>query len=106
MTNNDKQHYQQKLKDIQARNLGVQDRLVALILSVFFWLLLYLLAERVQHVWVPYVISIQSFSHLMSGYLTYAFATLFCLVWFYLIYRTFQWALKYLIRSLSGVKEK
>ncbi len=106
MTKTDKQNYQQKLKDIQSRNLAAKQRLLALFLSAVFWLLLFLLAERIQYVWVPYVVSIQAFSHLIQGYLTYFFATLFFVVWFYLIYRTFQLALKYLIRALSGVREK
>ena len=106
MTNKNKEHYQQKLKDIQARNLGVKERFIALVLSAVFWYLLFLLAERIQPVWIPYVVAIQSFSHLFYGYLTYFFAGLFFLVWFYLIYRCFQLALKYLIRALSGVKEK
>lgn len=106
MSEKNQQHYQQKLKDIQSRNLSVKQRLIALFLSIVFALLLFLLAERIQYVWVPYVISIQSFSYLLRGYLTYFFASLFFLVWFYLIYRAFQLALKYLIRALSGIKEK
>ena len=106
MTDKKQQHYQQKLKDIQSRHLSFKQRLIALLVSAVFWLLLFLLAERVQYVWVPYVVSIQKFNHLIDGYLTYFFATLFFVVWFYLIYRTFQLALKYLIRAFSGIKEK
>lgn len=105
MPKTDQQHYQQKLQEIQARKLNTQQRVVSFLWSAVFWLLLFLLAERIQYAWVPYVVSIQSFSHLIQGYLTYFFAALFFVVWFYLIYRTFKLALKYFIRGLSGIRE-
>lgn len=98
-------HYQQKLKEIKARRLSTQQRVVSFLYSTVFWLLLFVLLERVQYVWVPYVIAIQSFSHILLGYLTYFFAALFFVVWFYLIYRTFKLALKYLLRGMSGIRE-
>lgn len=106
MTEADQSRYQQKLAAIQARNLTAFQRRVSLVLSIGFWTVLYLLVTRIQNIWVPYVIEIQQFSHLLNGYLTYFFAALFFIVWFYLLYRVFQTALKYLLRCFSGVKEK
>lgn len=106
MTKNKPQYYQQKLEQIKARNLNIYQRFLSLFISAAFWLLLFLLAKRIQYVWVPYVVEIQKFSHLFNKYITYFFATLFIIVWFYLIYRTFNLALRYLLRALSGVKEK
>ncbi len=102
----DQQHYQQKLQAILDRNLSWQQRLFAGMVSILYWILLYAMVKWIYHLWVPYVVAIQKFSHLSGGYLTYFLATLFILVWLYLLYRVFQQALKYLIRTLSGVKEK
>ncbi len=106
MTKHNSEHYQAKLKAIQARNLNMKQRATACLQSVFFWVLLYVMVKWVYHLWVPYVIEIQKFSQLAHGYLTYFFAALFVVVWLYLLYRTFQLALKYFLRLLSGVKEK
>ncbi|MGJ8662420.1 MAG: hypothetical protein ACSHWU_02165, partial [Marinicella sp.] len=98
MSELNKSHYQDKLAVIQARNLSITGRFISLLFSIGCWVLLYQLVTRIQYLWVPYVIEIQKFSHVLNSYLTYFFATLFIIVWFYLLYQTFQWALKYLLR--------
>ncbi len=106
MTTKDHRYYQNKLKAIQARHLRPAQRLLAFCIAVIFWCLLYLLGKKIHYLWVPFVVEIQKFSHLLNKYLTYFFAVLFIVVWFYLLYRIFNLALKFTLRAFSGLKEK